>query len=127
MNKRLSVVSEASAGASSEHDMVYMGKTLRLQVESHHRGLILKYMIKMKVCECIPSFLSTMMSSQDQEVENEAMACSVELRWWDKAIGRSLESKAMRVLKKMKKEIKSASDREDKASKVRELLGVSNG
>ena len=79
----------------SAHDVTYKGTTIKLKSKPCGKGIELYYF--RAVPDNIPEPFKSMM-----EVSETLIHAHIELRWWDKLLGRSYKSKVTKAATKLK-------------------------
>ena len=102
----------------SKYDIVWKGTTFKLDAKPCRHGLELYYVATQEPPKDLPAFLAQLTSSA-KIVDAE----HVSLRWWDKLLGRTIESKAKKATEKMRARLFEKMRRTDEAERIRQSLG----
>ena len=104
------------------------GRSFHLNVEPGHDGVVLVYTLRRKIENPPPSFIAEMVGinvSSDNFFDKPVMQQYIELKWWEKLLRISLESKALRKANKMHSELNNILAQEKLAKRIKSsLLGV---
>lgn len=110
----------------SKYDLVVDGKTFRFEIMPCKKGGIdVVYIMEQKLKDAIPKFLQKMIPGpEDEQIVTEVVGheCIV-LKWWEKSIGITLESKAEKWAIKQRKELERRAAAKNEAERIRQKIG----
>ena len=111
----------------SKYDTMFRGSMVRFKVEgcSCPNAVLALFTTEKKRKDTVPSFISQMLPPEvaNEPVNEVILREHLEIKWWEKMLGLTLQRKVERWAKKHIKEFKDIAASESNAEKLKGLIG----
>lgn len=108
---------------SSKHDIVWKGKTFKLDIISHGDGFLVGYFVEEEIP--VPGFVKTMMKAQGDKIPTHMEMVNgqhVCLKPWERWFGFKIERKIQKTVDRIKKEIQTKTQKVETAEEIKKMI-----
>lgn len=110
----------------SKYDLVIDGKMFRFQVmPCKGGGIDVAYVMEAKLKDMVPDFIRKIIPGpEDDQIIHDIVGHEcLSIKWWEKAIGITLEKKAENWAIKQRKELERRAAAKNEAERIRQTIG----